>query len=151
MASYIDRHSSSAIRPGGYVSAIRCAQLRPENRLVEDADHARGTCRKRGLAFPSQALGWHARTEMLMKAEHKFAEMGLEGQNAGRSISRRASYRDKTSAKTRAAIEFLFKEKTGIDWIKGWGSIPAPRQVRSVKTSMDASKSSSPPGRACRR
>ena len=58
--------------PGGYVSAIRCAQLGLKTAGVEGRDTLGGTCLNVGC-IPSKAL-LHA-THMLHEAEHNFAQI----------------------------------------------------------------------------
>ena len=61
--------------PGGYVCAIRCAQLGLKTACVEGRDTLGGTCLNVGC-IPSKAL-LHA-TEMLHETEENFAKMGLK-------------------------------------------------------------------------
>ena len=65
--------------PGGYVSAIRCAQLGLKTAVVEGRETLGGTCLNVGC-IPSKAL-LHA-SHMLHEAEHNFAGMGLKGKSA---------------------------------------------------------------------
>ena len=62
--------------PGGYVCAIRCAQLGLKTACVEGRETLGGTCLNVGC-IPSKALLLHA-TEMLHETEHNFATMGLK-------------------------------------------------------------------------
>ena len=62
--------------PGGYVCAIRCAQLGLKTAVVEGRDTLGGTCLNVGC-IPSKAL-LHA-SHMLHEAEHNFTKMGLMG------------------------------------------------------------------------
>ena len=112
--------------PGGYVSAIRCAQLGLKTACVEGRDTLGGTCLNVGC-IPSKAL-LHA-TEMLHEAEHNFAEMGLKGKSPSVDWEQMLSYKDKTISQNTGGIEFLFK-KNKIDWLKGWGSIPEAGKVK---------------------
>ena len=64
--------------PGGYVCAIRCAQLGLKVACVEGRDTLGGTCLNVGC-IPSKAL-LHA-AHMLHEAEHNFASMGLKGKS----------------------------------------------------------------------
>ncbi|WP_386684090.1 dihydrolipoyl dehydrogenase [Loktanella sp. R86503] len=112
--------------PGGYVSAIRCAQLGLKTACVEGRDTLGGTCLNVGC-IPSKAL-LHA-TEMLHEAEHNFAEMGLKGKTPSVDWPQMQAYKDKTVSQNTGGIEFLFK-KNKVDWIKGWGSIPAAGKVK---------------------
>ena len=62
--------------PGGYVGAIRAAQLGLRTACVEGRETLGGTCLIVGC-IPSMAL-LHA-THMLHEAEHNVAEMGIGG------------------------------------------------------------------------
>ena len=112
--------------PGGYVSAIRCAQLGLKTACVEGRETLGGTCLNVGC-IPSKAL-LHA-TEMLYEAEHNFADMGLKGKTPSVDWDAMLAYKDKTVGQNTGGIEFLFK-KNKVDWLKGWGSIPEPGKVK---------------------
>ncbi len=112
--------------PGGYVSAIRCAQLGLKTAIVEGRDTLGGTCLNVGC-IPSKAL-LHA-TEMLHEAEHNFAEMGLKGKAPSVDWKQMLAYKDNTIGQNTGGVEFLMK-KNKIDWLKGWGSIPAAGKVK---------------------
>ncbi|MEN9010935.1 MAG: dihydrolipoyl dehydrogenase [Yoonia sp.] len=112
--------------PGGYVSAIRCAQLGLKTAIVEGRETLGGTCLNVGC-IPSKAL-LHA-TEMLHEAEHNFAEMGLKGKAPSVDWKQMLAYKDNTIGQNTGGVEFLMK-KNKIDWLKGWGSIPAAGKVK---------------------
>jgi len=112
--------------PGGYVCAIRCAQLGLKTACVEGRDTLGGTCLNVGC-IPSKAL-LHA-SHMLHEAEHNFAAMGLKGKSPSVDWKQMLTYKNDTIAQNTKGIEFLFK-KNKIDWLKGWGSIPAPGKVK---------------------
>lgn len=112
--------------PGGYVCAIRCAQLGLKTAVVEGRDTLGGTCLNVGC-IPSKAL-LHA-SHMLHEAEHNFAAMGLKGKAPSVDWKQMQSYKSDTIETNTKGIEFLFK-KNKIDWLKGWGSIPATGQVK---------------------
>ncbi|MEL6915167.1 MAG: dihydrolipoyl dehydrogenase [Pseudomonadota bacterium] len=112
--------------PGGYVCAIRCAQLGLKTACVEGRETLGGTCLNVGC-IPSKAL-LHA-THQLHEAEHNFAEMGLKGKSPSVDWKQMLTYKSKTIGQNTQGIEFLFK-KNKIDWIKGWGSIPEPGKVK---------------------
>jgi len=111
--------------PGGYVAAIRCAQHGLKTACVEGRDTLGGTCLNVGC-IPSKAL-LHA-SHMLHEAEHNFAKMGLKGKSPSVDWQQMLSYKEDTVSANTKGVEFLFK-KNKIDWLKGWGSIPAPGQV----------------------
>jgi dihydrolipoamide dehydrogenase len=112
--------------PGGYVSAIRCAQLGLKTAIVEGRETLGGTCLNVGC-IPSKAM-LHA-TEMLHEAEHNFAEMGLKGKAPSVDWKQMLTYKDNVVGQNTGGIEFLMK-KNKITWIKGWASIPAAGQVK---------------------
>jgi dihydrolipoamide dehydrogenase len=111
--------------PGGYVGAIRAAQLGLKTAVAEGRATLGGTCLNVGC-IPSKAL-LHA-THELHEAKHNFARMGLR---VAPQIDwpQMKSYKDEVIAQNTGGIEFLFK-KNKIDWIRGWASIPAPGQVK---------------------
>ncbi|EEE36810.1 dihydrolipoyl dehydrogenase [Rhodobacteraceae bacterium KLH11] len=112
--------------PGGYVCAIRCAQLGLKTAVVEGRETLGGTCLNVGC-IPSKAL-LHA-SHQLHEAEHNFAKMGLKGKSPSVDWKQMQAYKDEVIEGNTKGIEFLFK-KNKIDWLKGWGSIPAAGQVK---------------------
>jgi len=112
--------------PGGYVCAIRCAQLGLKTACVEGRETLGGTCLNIGC-IPSKAL-LHA-SHMLHEAEHNFAKMGLKGKSPSVDWPQMQAYKDDVIGQNTKGIEFLFK-KNKIDWLKGWGSIPAAGKVK---------------------
>ena len=111
--------------PGGYVSAIRCAQLGFKTACVEGSDTLGGTCLNVGC-IPSKAL-LHA-SHQLHEAEHNFAKMGLISDKPVVDWQKMQNYKTEVIDGNTKGIEFLFK-KNKIDWLKGWASIPAAGQV----------------------
>ncbi|WP_293572767.1 dihydrolipoyl dehydrogenase [Phaeobacter sp.] len=112
--------------PGGYVSAIRCAQLGLKTAIVEGRETLGGTCLNVGC-IPSKAL-LHA-THALHDAEHNFAKMGLKGKAPSVDWTQMKAYKDDVIGQNTGGVEFLMK-KNKIDWLKGWASIPAAGQVK---------------------
>jgi dihydrolipoamide dehydrogenase len=112
--------------PGGYVCAIRCAQLGLKTACVEGREALGGTCLNVGC-IPSKAL-LHA-SHQLHEAEHNFAKMGLKGKTPSVDWKQMLSYKDDVIGQNTKGIEFLFK-KNKIDWLKGWGSIPEAGKVK---------------------
>ncbi|MCX7889801.1 MAG: dihydrolipoyl dehydrogenase [Rhodobacteraceae bacterium] len=112
--------------PGGYVCAIRAAQLGLRVACVEGRDTLGGTCLNVGC-IPSKAL-LHA-THMLHETQENFGKMGLIGAAPAVDWAKMQAYKaDVVSGNTRG-IEFLFK-KNKVPWLRGWATIPAPGQVR---------------------
>lgn len=112
--------------PGGYVCAIRCAQLGLKTAIVEGRDTLGGTCLNVGC-IPSKAL-LHS-SHMLHEAEHNFAAMGLKGKTPSVDWKQMLAYKDDVIATNTKGVEFLMK-KNRIDWLKGWGSIPQAGKVK---------------------
>ncbi|SFO31492.1 dihydrolipoamide dehydrogenase [Roseovarius lutimaris] len=112
--------------PGGYVCAIRCAQLGLKTAVVEGRETLGGTCLNVGC-IPSKAL-LHA-SHMLHEAEHNFAKMGLKGKSPSVDWKQMLAYKDDVIGQNTKGIEFLFK-KNKVDWLKGWGSIPEAGKVK---------------------
>ena len=112
--------------PGGYVAAIRCAQLGLKTACVEGRDTLGGTCLNVGC-IPSKAL-LHA-SHQLHESEHNFEKMGLMGAKPKVDWKKMLAYKDDVIGQNTKGIEFLFK-KNKIDWLKGWGSIPEAGKVK---------------------
>ncbi len=112
--------------PGGYVCAIRAAQLGLNVAVVEGRDTLGGTCLNVGC-IPSKAL-LHA-THQLHEVHENHEKMGLMGGAPTVDWARMQAYKADVVAGNTKGIEFLFK-KNKITWIKGWASIPAPGQVK---------------------
>ena len=111
--------------PGGYVSAIRCAQLGFKTACVEGRNTLGGTCLNVGC-IPSKAL-LHA-SHQLHEAQHNFAKMGLIADNPVVDWSKMQGYKSEVIEGNTQGIEFLFK-KNKIDWLKGWATIPSVGKV----------------------
>ena len=112
--------------PGGYVAAIRCAQLGLKTACVEGRETLGGTCLNVGC-IPSKAL-LHA-SHQLHEAEHNFAKMGLKGKSPSVDWNQMLAYKDDVIGQNTKGIEFLFK-KNKVDWIKGWASVPEAGKVK---------------------
>src|SRR3954466_5605630 len=104
--------------PGGYVAAIRCAQLGMKTALIEKYPSLGGTCLNVGC-IPSKAL--LDSSEHYYNAAHTFAEHGIKladlQVDLAQMISRKASVVDQTTK----GITFLMK-KNKIDELHGFGS-----------------------------
>jgi len=111
--------------PGGYVCAIRCAQLGLKTACAEGRETLGGTCLNVGC-IPSKAL-LHA-SHSLHEATHNFARMGLKAAAPKVEWDTMLAYKDDAINQNTKGIEFLFR-KNRVDWLKGWASIPARGQV----------------------
>ena len=120
--------------PGGYVCAIRAAQLGLKVAVVEGRATLGGTCLNVGC-IPSKAM-LHA-SHMYHEAGHNFEKMGLMSELPEIDWNVMQGYKAETVETNTKGIEFLFK-KNKIDWIKGWGVIEAPGKVKVGDTVYDA-------------
>jgi dihydrolipoamide dehydrogenase len=111
--------------PGGYVCAIRCAQLGLKVACVEGRETLGGTCLNVGC-IPSKAM-LHA-SEMFHQAVENFPKMGIVGPAPSVDLPKMLDYKQSTVEANTKGIEFLFK-KNKVDWLKGWGAITAPGEV----------------------
>ncbi|MFO1202111.1 MAG: dihydrolipoyl dehydrogenase [Tabrizicola sp.] len=112
--------------PGGYVAAIRAAQLGQKVACVEGRDTLGGTCLNVGC-IPSKAL-LHA-THMLHETHENFEKMGLIGASPNVDWAKMQAYKADVVSGNTKGIEFLFK-KNKVTWLKGWATIPAAGQVK---------------------
>src|SRR5215831_8825779 len=105
---------------GGYVAAIRAAQLGLRTAVVERAPVLGGTCLNWGC-IPTKALLEHAHA---LKIAQNWKEWGLTlGQAAiGLDMAQVHTRKDKIVKGLTSGVEFLFK-KNKIDWIKGSGRL----------------------------
>ena len=111
--------------PGGYVCAIRCAQLGLKTAVVEGRETLGGTCLNVGC-IPSKAL-LHA-SHQLHEVHENFEKMGIMGARPKVDWGRMLAYKDDVIGQNTKGIEFLFK-KNKVTWLKGWGTIPEPGKV----------------------
>jgi dihydrolipoamide dehydrogenase len=111
---------------GGYVAAIRAAQLGLKTAVVERAPVLGGTCLNWGC-IPTKALLEHAHA---LKVAQDWKEWGLTlGEAAvGIDMNQVQARKDKIVKGLTSGVEFLFK-KNKIDWIKGSGRLAGNRSA----------------------
>jgi dihydrolipoamide dehydrogenase len=112
--------------PGGYVCAIRAAQLGLKTAIVEKMKTYGGTCLNIGC-IPSKAL-LHA-SELFDEAGHGFADLGIEVSKPKLNLPAMMKHKQDTVDANVKGVEFLLK-KNKVDGVKGWGSILAPGKVQ---------------------
>lgn len=112
--------------PGGYVAAIRAAQLGMKTACVEMRNTLGGTCLNVGC-IPSKAL--LTSSEKFWEAQHHLASHGVKVGAVSLDLPAMMAHKDKVVKDNTAGIEFLFR-KNKITWLKGKGSIAAPGQVK---------------------
>ncbi len=111
--------------PGGYVAAIRAAQLGMKVACVEGRGALGGTCLNVGC-IPSKAL---------LTSSAKYAELahlsshGIAVEGASIDVRSMMRRKDKIVGDLTKGIGFLFK-KNGVELIEGWARIPADGQVQ---------------------
>ena len=111
--------------PGGYVAAIRCAQLGMKTAIVERYNSLGGTCLNVGC-IPSKAL--LDSSEHYHNASEKFAQHGIELQNLQVNMPQMIRRKDEIVGQTVKGIEFLMK-KNKIDILHGHGSFLSPTRI----------------------
>ena len=111
--------------PGGYVAAIRAAQLGFKTACVESRDSLGGTCLNIGC-IPSKAL--LQSSEKFAEARHALAEHGIKIGEVALDLAAMMARKDKVVGTLTRGVEFLFR-KNKIEWLKGRGRITAPRRV----------------------
>ena len=121
--------------PGGYICAIRAAQLGMKVAVVEKDKTFGGTCLNIGC-IPSKAL-LHA-TERYDEAGRLFGRMGIEVAKPGLDLPAMMKFKDEAVDGNVKGVSFLFK-KNKIESSQGMGRIAAPGKVE-VKDSGDTTQ-----------
>ncbi|MEP9348927.1 dihydrolipoyl dehydrogenase [Xanthobacter sp. KR7-225] len=111
--------------PGGYVCAIRAAQLGLKVAVVEKRATHGGTCLNVGC-IPSKAMLYAS--ELFEEAGHKFADMGIGVSSPKLDLKAMLSFKDKGVDGNVKGVEFLLK-KNKVDVYFGAGRIAAPGKV----------------------
>jgi dihydrolipoamide dehydrogenase len=111
--------------PGGYVCAIRAAQLGMKVAVVEKRATLGGTCLNVGC-IPSKAL-LHA-SEMFEEAGHAFAKMGIGVGKPKLDLKQMLTFKDEAVDGNVKGVDFLMK-KNKIDVVFGTGRIAAAGKV----------------------
>src|SRR5690349_4229738 len=111
--------------PGGYVAAIRCAQLGFKTAIVEKYDTLGGTCLNVGC-IPSKAL--LDSSEHYHNAHTNFAEHGILLKDLKADLAQMIKRKDGVITQTVAGIQFLMK-KNKIDVYHGMGSFESANKI----------------------
>jgi dihydrolipoamide dehydrogenase len=111
--------------PGGYVCAVRAAQLGLKTAVVEKRATLGGTCLNVGC-IPSKAL-LHA-SELFEEAGHAFAKMGIGVSKPKLDLKQMLAFKDEAVDGNVKGVDFLMK-KNKIDVVHGTGRIVAPGKV----------------------
>ena len=111
--------------PGGYVAAIRAAQLGLKVACIEKRGTLGGTCLNVGC-IPSKTLLHNS--HLYHEARKNFASLGIGVTGLTLDLATMMAHKDKQVSLLTAGIEGLFK-KNGVDYLKGFGKIEGPGQV----------------------
>ena len=111
--------------PGGYVCALRAAQLGLRTACVEKRATLGGTCLNIGC-IPSKAL--LQSSENFEEAGHSFKDHGVMIDSVRLDLARMHARKNEVVSANVKGVEFLFK-KNKVTWLKGEGRITAPGRV----------------------
>ena len=120
--------------PGGYVSAIRCAQLGMKTAIVEKYNTLGGTCLNVGC-IPSKAL--LDSSEHFFNAKHNFKEHGIDLQELTANMEQMIQRKNDVVSQTCSGVKFLM-DKNKIDVHYGLGSFVDKQTV--LVSAADGSK-----------
>lgn len=124
--------------PGGYVGAIRAAQLGLKTAVIEKDPTFGGTCLNIGC-IPSKAL--LDSSEHFHLAQHDFSDHGIDIGSIKLNLSNMMKRKDKVVNELTGGVKYLF-DKNKITTFQGTGKIIAPGQVevKGEKTQTVAAK-----------
>ena len=112
--------------PGGYVAAIRAAQIGLKSACVESRETLGGTCLNVGC-IPSKAL-LHA-SEIFHEAQSgSLAKFGIDFSGVSLNLDQMHAEKAKAVGELTGGIEFLFK-KNKVDWLKGHAAFTSANSV----------------------
>lgn len=114
--------------PGGYVGALRSAQLGMKTAIIEKYSTLGGTCLNVGC-IPSKAL--LDSSEHYHNATHNFAEHGIEVKGVKANIEQMVNRKNEVVSQTCAGVKFLM-DKNKIDVYQGVGSFVDNTTIKVV-------------------
>ncbi|KAG8934605.1 dihydrolipoamide dehydrogenase precursor [Tulasnella sp. 417] len=104
--------------PGGYVAAIKSAQLGLKTACIENRGSLGGTCLNVGC-IPSKAM--LNNSHLYHQAQHDFKRRGIEVDGVKLNLNTMLDAKNNSVVGLTSGIEYLFK-KNKVDYIKGTGS-----------------------------
>ena len=122
--------------PGGYVAAIRAAQLGKKVACIESRGTLGGTCLNIGC-IPSKSL-LHS-SELFKKANKEFKSLGINTGEISLNIDKMMQHKKKSVDTLTKGIEFLFK-KNKVHYIEGHGSFLDSKTVEVKSKNSDIKK-----------
>ena len=120
--------------PGGYVAAIKAAQLGLKTACIEGRETLGGTCLNVGC-IPSKAL--LNASEKFSDSINKFSKMGIDISTPTLDWTKMLQYKQTMIDQNTQGISFLFK-KNKIDWIKGWARLKSKTSIEVNKKIIEA-------------
>ena len=111
--------------PGGYVCAIRAAQLGLKTACIESRGTLGGTCLNVGC-IPSKSL--LNSSELFSKAKNHFNNIGIETGDVKLNLNKMMTNKSKSVQILTKGVEFLFK-KNKVTYIKGKGVLFSKNDV----------------------
>ncbi|MDE2582112.1 MAG: dihydrolipoyl dehydrogenase [Rhodospirillales bacterium] len=120
--------------PGGYVCALRAAQLGLKVACAEKRATLGGTCLNVGC-IPSKAL--LQSSENYAALTHDFAAHGITAGSVGLDLARMLARKGEVVSANVKGVEFLFR-KNKVTWLKGEAQITAPGKVAVAGTEYEA-------------
>jgi dihydrolipoyl dehydrogenase len=122
--------------PGGYVAAIRAAQLGMRVACVEKRDTLGGTCLNIGC-IPSKAL--LQSSEKYAETKKALAVHGIEVGEVGFDLKTMMARKDKIVAENTRGIAFLFR-KNKVDHVKGAATFVTPTRIDVAGRALEAKR-----------
>jgi dihydrolipoamide dehydrogenase len=123
--------------PGGYVAAIRAAQLGLKIACVESRETLGGTCLNVGC-IPSKAL-LHASEFYHAASSGDLSKFGVDFSGVKLNLGQMHAEKDKAVSELTGGIEFLFK-KNKVDWLKGRAAFTGANAIDVAGKSYTAKK-----------
>ena len=120
--------------PGGYVCAIRAAQLGMKVACVEKRATLGGTCLNVGC-IPSKAL--LQASEKFHEAGHGLAAFGVKVGKVELDLAAMMAHKDKVVDANVKGVEFLFR-KNKVEWVKGAARVAGPGRVAVGERMLEA-------------
>ncbi len=122
--------------PGGYVCAIRAAQLGLKTAVIEKEETFGGTCLNVGC-IPSKAL--LESSEHFLNANHELESHGVNVSNVTLDLSKMMARKQKIVKDLTGGVGYLFK-KNKITTFKGTGSFVTPTKIKVGDQTVEAKK-----------
>ena len=120
--------------PGGYVCALRAAQLGMKVAVAEKRATLGGTCLNVGC-IPSKAL--LQSSENYAALTHDFAAHGITATGIGLDLAKMQARKAEVVSANVKGVEYLFR-KNKVTWLKGEARIAAPGRVTVAGTEYSA-------------